>query len=118
MGCRVPAPPRGHVGTAGQPGLAAQRPDGADSEADRQQHAHLVLQRKRCPGRLGGAELPAAFLEGNFALRANLAWRDADIAQGGNNAVFNFPPTGTHSWGYWGQQLQQMKPDIQRTLGA
>ena len=25
---------------------------------------------------------------------------------------------GTHSWGYWGQQLQQMKPDIQRVLGA
>jgi diacylglycerol O-acyltransferase/trehalose O-mycolyltransferase len=70
------------------------------------------------PGELGGADLPAAFLEGNFALRANLAWRDAYIAQGGNNAVFNFPPTGTHSWGYWGQQLQQMKPDIQRTLGA
>ena len=70
------------------------------------------------PGELGGADLPAAVLEGNFALRANQAWRDAYIAQGGNNAVFNFPPTGTHSWGYWGQQLQQMKPDIQRTLGA
>jgi diacylglycerol O-acyltransferase / trehalose O-mycolyltransferase len=70
------------------------------------------------PGELGGADLPATFLEGNFALRANQAWRDAYIAPGGNNAVFNFPPTGTHSWGYWGQQLQEMKPDIQRTLGA
>ena len=27
-------------------------------------------------------------------------------------------PTGTHSWEYWGPQLQQMKPDIQRVLGA
>jgi len=32
--------------------------------------------------------------------------------------VFNFPPQGTHNWNYWGQQLQQMKPDIQRVLGA
>jgi diacylglycerol O-acyltransferase/trehalose O-mycolyltransferase len=37
---------------------------------------------------------------------------------GGQNATFNFPPDGTHSWPYWGQQLQQMIPDIQRTLGA
>ena len=27
-------------------------------------------------------------------------------------------PAGTHSWDYWGSQLQQMKPDIQRVLGA
>ena len=40
------------------------------------------------------------------------------IAAGGRNGVFNFPSNGTHSWGYWGQQLQQMKPDIQRALGA
>ena len=32
--------------------------------------------------------------------------------------MFNFPANGTHSWDYWGQQLQQMKPDIQRVLGA
>jgi hypothetical protein len=31
--------------------------------------------------------------------------------------VFNFPANGTHDWNYWGQQLQQMKPDIQRVLG-
>ena len=41
----------------------------------------------------------------------------AYVAAGGNNGVFNFPD-GIHSWGYWGQQLQQMKPDIQRVLGA
>ena len=34
-----------------------------------------------------------------------------------NNGVFNFP-NGTPSWGYWGQQLQQMKPDLQRVLDA
>jgi diacylglycerol O-acyltransferase/trehalose O-mycolyltransferase len=32
--------------------------------------------------------------------------------------VFNFPTNGTHQWNYWGSQLQQMKPDIQRVLGA
>jgi diacylglycerol O-acyltransferase/trehalose O-mycolyltransferase len=56
------------------------------------------------------------FLEG-FAIDSNLAFRDGYIAAGGSNALFNFPD-GIHSWGYWGQQLQQMKPDIQRVLGA
>jgi diacylglycerol O-acyltransferase / trehalose O-mycolyltransferase len=28
---------------------------------------------------------------------------------GGNNGVFNFPDH-IHSWGYWGQQLQLLKP--------
>ena len=50
------------------------------------------------------------FLEG-FAIDSNKAFADAYVAAGGNNAVFNFPE-GIHSWGYWGQQLQQMKPDI------
>lgn len=56
------------------------------------------------------------FLEG-FAVASNHAFADAYIAAGGNNAVFNFPE-GIHSWGYAGQQLQQMKPDMQRALGA
>lgn len=56
------------------------------------------------------------FLEG-FAINSNRAFRDRYIAAGGNNGVFDFP-NGTHSWGYWGQQLQQMKPDLQRVLGA
>ncbi|MFV9636019.1 alpha/beta hydrolase family protein [Mycobacterium neumannii] len=54
------------------------------------------------------------FLEG-FAIESNRAFVDAYIAAGGNNGVFNFP-AGIHSWGYAGQQLQQMKPDIQRVL--
>jgi diacylglycerol O-acyltransferase/trehalose O-mycolyltransferase len=56
------------------------------------------------------------FLEG-FAIDSNLAFRDAYVGAGGNNGVFNFAG-GIHSWGYWGQQLQQMKPDLQRVLGA
>jgi diacylglycerol O-acyltransferase/trehalose O-mycolyltransferase len=65
----------------------------------------------------GGNLMSAQFLEG-FTLRTNQAFRDNYIAAGGTNGVFNFPATGTHSWGYWGQQLQQMIPDVQRTLGA
>jgi len=56
------------------------------------------------------------FLEG-MATDSNHAFADAYIAAGGNNAVFNFPD-GIHAWGYAGQQLQQMKPDMQRVLGA
>jgi diacylglycerol O-acyltransferase/trehalose O-mycolyltransferase len=69
------------------------------------------------PGEFGGADVPAQVLEG-LTLQTNLAWKDQYIAQGGDNAVFNFPPTGTHSWGYWGAQLNAMKADIQRTLGT
>jgi diacylglycerol O-acyltransferase/trehalose O-mycolyltransferase len=54
------------------------------------------------------------FLEG-MAIDSNRAFADAYIAAGGNNATFNFPE-GIHSWGHAGQQLQQMKPDMQRTL--
>lgn len=68
-------------------------------------------------GEFGGANLPAQFLEG-LTLRTNITFRDNYLAAGGRNGVFNFPPTGTHSWGYWGNQLLQMKPDLQRVLGA
>lgn len=56
------------------------------------------------------------FLEG-MAIDSNRAFADAYVSAGGNNATFNFPE-GIHSWGYAGQQLQQMKPDVQRTLNS
>ena len=59
----------------------------------------------------------AKFLEG-FTLRTYKTFQQNYIAAGGKNGVFNFPESGTHSWGYWGSQLQAMKPDIQRVLGA
>jgi diacylglycerol O-acyltransferase/trehalose O-mycolyltransferase len=65
----------------------------------------------------GGNLMSAEFLEG-FTLRTNESFRDTYVAAGGSNGVFNFPPQGTHSWGYWGQQVQQMLPDVQRVLGA
>ena len=69
------------------------------------------------PGELGGGGLPQEFLEG-LTVRTNITFRDNYIAAGGTNGVFNFPPYGTHTWQYWGAQLLEMKPDIQRVLGA
>lgn len=70
------------------------------------------------PDDLAGATsgVPQQFLE-SFTLKSNTNFQNAYVAAGGHNATFNFPPTGTHTWAYWGQQLQQMKPDILRTIG-
>jgi diacylglycerol O-acyltransferase/trehalose O-mycolyltransferase len=70
------------------------------------------------PNELGGANLPATFLESNFMIGVNKKFQDAYNGAGGHNAVFNFPPYGTHSWEYWGAQLNAMKGDLQSTLGA
>jgi len=69
------------------------------------------------PSDLGGNNMPAKFLEG-LTIRTNKTFQDNYIAAGGKNGVFNFPDAGTHDWPYWGAQLQQMLPDIQRVLGA
>jgi diacylglycerol O-acyltransferase / trehalose O-mycolyltransferase len=66
---------------------------------------------------LGNAQIPAQFLEG-LTIRTNKEFQSKYLAAGGRNGVFNFPPNGTHSWGYWSGQLQAMKPDLQRVLGA
>jgi len=70
------------------------------------------------PNELGGGNLPATFLESNFMIGGNRKFEDAYNAAGGHNAVFNFPPYGTHSWEYWGAQLNAMKGDLQGSLGA
>jgi len=68
------------------------------------------------PSELGGADVIGQL--GESLLRpSNIKFQDAYIAAGGNNATFDFPPYGVHSWEYWGAQLQQMKPNLQRTLG-
>jgi len=69
------------------------------------------------PGELGGADFPAQLLEG-ITLDSNKKFQQRYQAAGGSNGTFNFPPNGTHGWGYWGSQLNAMKSDIQRTLGA
>jgi diacylglycerol O-acyltransferase/trehalose O-mycolyltransferase len=62
-----------------------------------------------------GTSFSASYLE-NITLNTNKEFQQKYQAAGGRNAVFNFPPNGTHSWGYWGAQLQQMKPDIIKIL--
>ncbi|MGA8250508.1 MAG: diacylglycerol acyltransferase/mycolyltransferase Ag85A [Mycobacterium sp.] len=69
------------------------------------------------PSDLGGDNLPAKFLEG-FVRTSNLKFQDAYNAAGGHNALFNFDANGTHDWPYWGAQVNAMKPDLQRVLGA
>jgi diacylglycerol O-acyltransferase / trehalose O-mycolyltransferase / mycolyltransferase Ag85 len=69
------------------------------------------------PSDLGGANVPAEFLE-NILRQSNTDFMNDYHAAGGTNGVFNFPDNGTHDWGYWGAQLQAMKPDLQRVLGA
>jgi diacylglycerol O-acyltransferase/trehalose O-mycolyltransferase len=64
-----------------------------------------------------GAQYSAQFLE-NITLSTNKEFQQKYLAAGGRNAVFNFPTDGTHSWAYWGAQLQAMKPDLVRILGA
>lgn len=67
------------------------------------------------PNELGGGDLPATFLEG-LTKASNVAFQKAYTGAGGSNGTFNFPANGTHSWGYWGAQLDAMKPDIVRTI--
>jgi diacylglycerol O-acyltransferase/trehalose O-mycolyltransferase len=62
-----------------------------------------------------GTQFSASYLE-NITLSTNKEFQERYQAAGGRNAVFNFPPNGTHSWGYWGAQLQQMKPDILKII--
>ncbi|GAQ32490.1 secreted antigen 85-A FbpA [Mycobacterium pseudoshottsii JCM 15466] len=69
------------------------------------------------PSDLGGDNLPAKFLEG-FVRTSNMKFQAAYNAAGGHNAVWNFDDNGTHSWEYWGAQLNAMKLDLQHTLGA
>jgi diacylglycerol O-acyltransferase/trehalose O-mycolyltransferase len=65
----------------------------------------------------GGSLFSAQFLE-DITLSTNKTFQQKYAAAGGRNGVFNFPTSGTHSWGYWGSQLQAMKPDLLRVLGA
>lgn len=64
-----------------------------------------------------GTQFSAQYLE-NITLQTNKEFEQKYIAAGGRNAIFKFPENGTHSWGYWGAQLQEMKPDLLRVLGV
>jgi diacylglycerol O-acyltransferase/trehalose O-mycolyltransferase len=64
-----------------------------------------------------GTQFSAQYLE-NITVESNKEFQKKYIAAGGRNAIFKFPENGTHSWGSWGAQLQEMKPDLLRVLGV
>jgi diacylglycerol O-acyltransferase/trehalose O-mycolyltransferase len=64
-----------------------------------------------------GQALSATGLEA-LAIASNLRFQRVYTEAGGRNATFEFPPAGNHSWGYWGGQLQAMKPDLLATLNS
>lgn len=64
-----------------------------------------------------GNNFSAQYLE-NITLSSNKEFQQKYVAAGGRNAIFNFPANGTHSWAYWGSQLQEMKPQLLRVLGV
>ncbi|MGO9509004.1 MAG: esterase family protein [Mycobacterium sp.] len=66
---------------------------------------------------LGGTSLDASLLESATRL-SNKIFQKRYAAKGGRNGVFNFPDNGTHTWSFWGAQLQAMLPDLQQVLGA
>ena len=59
--------------------------------------------------------LSATGLE-SMAIASNRAFQAAYVAAGGANATFDFPPSGNHSWPYWGAQLAALKPDLIATI--
>jgi diacylglycerol O-acyltransferase / trehalose O-mycolyltransferase len=65
----------------------------------------------------GGSKPGASLLESATRL-SNKIFQSRYLAHGGRNGVFNFSDNGTHTWEYWGVQLQAMKPDLQRVLSA
>jgi diacylglycerol O-acyltransferase/trehalose O-mycolyltransferase len=64
-----------------------------------------------------GLSFSASSLE-SIAIGSNLRFQEKYVAAGGTNATFQFPPTGNHSWAYWGTQLQALKPDLIATLNG
>ncbi|MET0900356.1 MAG: alpha/beta hydrolase family protein [Mycobacterium sp.] len=64
-----------------------------------------------------GTNFSAQYLE-NITVSSNKDFQNRYLAAGGRNAIFQFPANGTHGWGYWGAQLQAMKPDLVRILTA
>ncbi|ARG57779.1 esterase family protein [Mycobacterium kansasii] len=62
-------------------------------------------------------KLDASLLESATRI-SNKIFQARYKAKGGHNGVFNFPANGTHTWSYWGAQLQAMLPDLRQALGT
>jgi hypothetical protein len=97
------------MGDIPDPGITGLAVGEQEDQPDRQR------DRRTVDGRLGGN---GAAAPGDDSPNAGGLSIIEHQAAGGNYATFNFPDNGIHNWPEWGAQLQQMKPDIQRTLGA
>jgi diacylglycerol O-acyltransferase/trehalose O-mycolyltransferase len=64
-----------------------------------------------------GQSFSANSLE-SLAINGNKRFQERYAKAGGSNATFVFPAEGNHSWAYWGQQLQALKPDLIATLNG
>jgi diacylglycerol O-acyltransferase / trehalose O-mycolyltransferase len=64
-----------------------------------------------------GQAFNASSLE-SLAIGSNRRFQEKYASVGGRNATFQFPPAGNHAWGYWGAQLQALKPDLIATLNG
>ena len=53
-----------------------------------------------------------------LAMSSNKKFQEKYTQVGGRNETFNFPPSGNHSWPYWGAQLQALKSDLIGTLNG
>jgi diacylglycerol O-acyltransferase/trehalose O-mycolyltransferase len=51
-----------------------------------------------------------------LAIGSNKLFQEKYLQAGGKNATFIFPSSGNHSWAYWGEQLQALKPDLIATV--
>ena len=54
----------------------------------------------------------------SLAIGSNKRFQEKYAKAGGSNATFVFPSEGNHSWAYWGQQLQALKPDLIAALNG
>ncbi len=77
----------------------------------------LPIEYLEVPSQSMGRDIRVEFMSGGPNAHVVYLLDSMEAGDDFNAWVFNFPD-GIHSWGYWGEQLQHMKPDIQRVLGA
>ena len=113
---------RGDVGSAGRPRMGPQRSHGPGRQAGRQRHPSLDLLRQRhthrsrpWPARTRPSADSASWRE----WRSTPTMRSpTPTSRRAGTTPCSISPTASTAGVTAGQQLQQMKPDIQRVLGA
>ena len=75
----------------------------------------------------GGLDRPQSFIDyyntangmglEAIALANSRAFQIRMASIGANNVTYAFPAVGTHQWGYWGEQIRIMAPDLSANIG-